>query len=369
MIMIRRLTGIASLIVALFAASCAGNTSVVPKLTGERSPASRSSGAFTVFALPTDTFPNSLAIGPDGAVWFGIFGAPEKMAGRLTATGSLSFFPPPNGFQGGAGMVSDIGSLFTVTFSTTEITASGLGVAFLARMTTSGAVTQLTSLGIGAVPTNIVVGPDGNLWFPSCEDPCLFFPGTVGVVSPDGSLKPPVTLPTNYFGTFITAGRDGRLYVTATTENPSPFQSDSVVFVLSTNGTVVKTFTFPSGSGLGGIAARSDGNIWVTEAGTGKIARLTPNGRLTEFTLPNQRASPNDIVFGNDGALWFTESSANALGRITPAGVITEFPVPTPSAGLERILSCSINCGDPQGVIWFTEFSGRKIGKFDLQNP
>jgi virginiamycin B lyase len=295
-------------------------------------------------------------------LWFGIIGSPQTMAGRLAPTGAVSIFPPPNGFEGGAGMASEAGALFTVTFSTTEITASGLGAAYMARMTPSGVVTQVTALGIGAVPNNIAVGPDGNLWFPYCESPCLFYPGAVGIVSPNGSLKTPVTLPANYFGIFLAAGRDHSLYLTATTENPSPFQADSVVFELSTSGAVVKKFTLPNGSGASGIAVKSDGSIWVAESGAGKIARLTASGRLTEFALQNNRAAPFNIVVGNDGALWFTEFAGNALGRISPAGVITEYPVTIGVGGPEEILSCSVSCGNPRGVIWFTQHSG--IGKF-----
>src|SRR3954452_21125057 len=52
---------------------------------------------------------------------------------------------------------------------------------------------------------------------------------------------------------------------------------------------------------------------------------------ITEFPIPSNSGSANQIVAGPDGSLWFTENDAvsNAIGRITPSGQITEFKVPT----------------------------------------
>src|SRR5438445_611851 len=36
-----------------------------------------------------------------------------------------------------------------------------------------------------------------------------------------------------------------------------------------------------------GIATGPDGNVWFTEAGAGRIGRMTPAGALTEFNLPS----------------------------------------------------------------------------------
>ena len=63
------------------------------------------------------------------------------------------------------------------------------------------------------------------------------------------------------------------------------------------------------------------------------------------------------IAAGPDGNLWFTEFSGNRIGRITPSGAITEFPIPTgTSTPLE------ITAGD-DGNLWFTEGEGNNIGR------
>jgi virginiamycin B lyase len=60
-----------------------------------------------------------------------------------------------------------------------------------------------------------------------------------------------------------------------------------------------------------------------------------PAGKLRQFRVPTDGASPEYIIHASDGNFWFTESfinNQNALldhniGRITPAGEVTEFPV------------------------------------------
>jgi streptogramin lyase len=80
-----------------------------------------------------------------------------------------------------------------------------------------------------------------------------------------------------------------------------------------------------------GIAVLRDGTVFATEPYTSRIARITPDGRVTEFATPTADAGPAAITAGPDGNAWFTESapgSAAAVGRIRPDGRITEFPVP-----------------------------------------
>src|SRR5262245_17010747 len=74
------------------------------------------------------------------------------------------------------------------------------------------------------------------------------------------------------------------------------------------------------------VAPGPDGAVWFTEAGTGKIGRVTTAGQVTEFSLPAGTASDSEgIARGPDGNLWFTEFGTDRIGRITPTGAITEF--------------------------------------------
>jgi streptogramin lyase len=101
-------------------------------------------------------------------------------------------------------------------------------------------------------------------------------------------------------------------------------------------------------SGLQGIAAGSDGNLWFCEINRNKIGRATPQGEMTEFdvTLP-----PREITPGPDGNMWFAAEdfdTGGEIGRISPAGEVKEFFV---------LSACGIAAG-PDGNLWFTSCGG-----------
>ncbi len=105
------------------------------------------------------------------------------------------------------------------------------------------------------------------------------------------------------------------------------------------------------------LARANDNTLWYTNSTGNSIAKIAPDGALTEYALPTAAANAFDIAVGADGNVWFTELDANRIGRITPAGVITEFPIPT-SASQPRGIAAG-----PDGNIWFTEIVGAKIGR------
>jgi streptogramin lyase len=126
-----------------------------------------------------------------------------------------------------------------------------------------------------------------------------------------------------------------------------------------------------------GITTGSDGNLWFTEYGAGKIGRMTPAGVETRFALPqvtptagspggraDTTPQPTAIAAGPDGALWFT-GIPGEIGRITTAGVVTEFPLPVvpPPAGstpgtASTLATASAIVAGPDGALWFTGVPG-----------
>jgi streptogramin lyase len=130
-----------------------------------------------------------------------------------------------------------------------------------------------------------------------------------------------------------------------------------------------------------GITTGSDGNLWFTENGAGKIGRMTPAGAVTSFALPqvpppagsaagtaSTTPHPTAITAGPDGALWFT-GIPGEIGRITTAGVVTEFALPAvpPPAGSKpgtagTLATASAIVAGPDGALWFTGVPG-EIGR------
>jgi streptogramin lyase len=165
----------------------------------------------------------------------------------------------------------------------------------------------------------------------------------------------------------ITAGSDGNLWFT----EAIPSTQNGTTSVVGKIGRITPTgkiteFPLQSNNFASSITTGPDGNLWFTEGGA--IGRMTPNGQITAFPLPSSSVS-GDITSGSDKALWFTETIPNPqsttivgkIGRITTAGQITEFPISTPASHLFSIVSGS------DGNLWFTEAvnSGQsgKIGR------
>jgi streptogramin lyase len=227
----------------------------------------------------------------------------------------------------------------------------------IGRITPGGGVTEFSASGLE--PRFIVTGPDGNLWF-TADDECDNGISNIGRITPAGVGT--------FFGqTFcrlmgdIAVGSDGNLWFTWTAQSV-PFVFTYGISRITPAG---ERTDFPL-PGAHGIAAGPDGAIWFTEGnplghswgpnGVDRIGRITTEGVISEFALPAGSA-PAGIVTGPDGNLWFTEASGKKIGRITPLGTVTEFPVPTAGSRPLYITSC------PDGNLWFTEFVGNKIGR------
>src|SRR5690349_5866014 len=52
-------------------------------------------------------------------------------------------------------------------------------------------------------------------------------------------------------------------------------------------------------------------NSWVTRSGA------SPDGVISEYSVPTLNSAPLHITAWVDGALWFTEFAGNKIGRIT----------------------------------------------------
>ena len=65
--------------------------------------------------------------------------------------------------------------------------------------------------------------------------------------------------------------------------------------------------------------------MWFTTGDHNQVGRIDMAGNATLFPLPTAGRFPEDITLGPDGNVWFTEFSNRKIGRVTPDGTITEF--------------------------------------------
>ena len=110
-------------------------------------------------------------------------------------------------------------------------------------------------------------------------------------------------------------------------------------------------------AGIGGSVA---GVIWFTEFAANKIARIDPQGVITETALPTPGSGPWDVMASPDvyGSVIFTEFNASKIGRISLDGKLTEVALPADSGPR------GISLGPGYSSIWFAEFNADKIGGF-----
>jgi streptogramin lyase len=99
-----------------------------------------------------------------------------------------------------------------------------------------------------------------------------------------------------------------------------------------------------------------DEALWFTDTAQHRIGRLALNGKSQLFDLP-PGSGPTRIVAGPDGALWFIAEGGDKIGRISVDGEATQYPIPT-SGGLPYALTVG---GDHN--LWFTEKFSGKIGR------
>jgi streptogramin lyase len=119
----------------------------------------------------------------------------------------------------------------------------------------------------------------------------------------------------------------------------------------------VTSYPLSTGAQPSHIAAGPDGNLWVTESGTSKVARVTPAGAVTEFPL-QAGAVPRGIAVGPDGNLWVAEDAKNTLARVTTAGAVTEYPLGSATSNPYGVAVW-------QGGIWVTDRSLNRVARFD----
>jgi streptogramin lyase len=159
-------------------------------------------------------------------------------------------------------------------------------------------------------------------------------------------------LPASSRPTNITTGPDGNLWFT---ENGS-----SKVAKITTAGTL--TEYGPVQTTPQGIANGPDGYLWFTDSTpSAGVDRISTTGEETPHSLPSG-SSPFGIATGPDGNLWFTRTSAGAadIAKMTPKGtILAEYALPS-NGTLREIVT------GPDNNIWFTEYGASKIGKVEI---
>src|SRR2546427_643902 len=215
-----------------------------------------------------------------------------------------------------------------------------------------------TGLNGVSYPMSITTGPDGNLWYTDSDGVQVVRVTTSGVFTVyPMPAKTPSDKPDS-----ITTGPDGNLWFTTGPGNS--------IDKLTTAGTLTE-YPLPNlQSGPDGITVGPDGNLWITEFDGDMIAKVTTGGVFTEYPIPTPNTAPSSITTGPDSNLWFTTTNhvvtpsnplVGRIGKVSTNGVITEYVLPNPQS-----VAGDITAG-PDGNLWFTEVgSPPRVGELVL---
>ena len=213
--------------------------------------------------------------------------------------------------------------------------------ASIGRVTPGGVVSRFASPSI-VDPTDMVRGPDGNLWITDRN--------SVVRLQPDGTfLNFPVP---GAAPTAITAGADGALWFGVTTSPPSLRR-------LTVDGTftVVPIAVAASVGNITRLTAGSDGNLWIATS-TAQLMSVTTGGAVNWLSEP-LAVRIRRIASGPDGNLWFGatfQAVENRIGRVAPSGgAPTYVSTMNPPGGL---------AAGPDGAMWFTD--GFEVGRITV---
>ena len=250
-----------------------------------------------------------------------------------------------------------------------------------------------------AHPGELIVGPDGAIWFKAGPPPWApnrpssvgrvdgaghlsYFPlgdrvrfGLGFVKASDGALwfgansngEPAVVrmTPTGQMATYpvgyayvvgLAADVDGTVWFARDDGH------ENTIVHMAPTGTVLSSMTTGANSGLKSLVIGSDGSLWVGLLRHPGIGRMTRAGVYTEFTweLPagaDKGQEPYALVLGPDGNVWFTEPTSGRLGRITPLGQMTHFDLPP----MKNVIGSYDITTAPDGGLWFTRFNDAAV--------
>jgi len=262
--------------------------------------------------------PYGITAGADGALWITLVHSGE--IARRTPGGELTTYPL--GSPAGGPMVITAGPDGALWFTLNRADAIG-------RITVDGEVGAFP-LGSGCGPYGITTGPDGALWFTEMHT------DRIGRITVDGEVTRFPLPVEKAFPSAITAGPDGALWFTLN-------QADA------TAGSASTARSSSTGSPRPGPLRWASPPV-PTPCGSprsaGRIGRISTDGEVREFPLPDPAARPHAVAVTPAGDCWFTAWGTGRIGRVTAAGETAEYDLPTPSSEPHGIAV------GPDGALW-----------------
>jgi streptogramin lyase/type II secretory pathway pseudopilin PulG len=353
---------------------CEGETSPATSVVLALRPTVEGKVVYSVHAVPTSgAAPIGMVRGSDGDLWFLEADGGVDQVGRMTTSGVITEFPAaPQGVPAGqctpeADVQGPDGDLWYLT------SCDGTWGAYIVQMDTRGTVVASYPLEAtvegqgqrfyprGDGVQDLTVGPDGNLWAlvsgPGGSGWLLKISPTTGTVLGAYPLAPGSGISIEG----LASGPNGDLWAGAVQNG------DYAALEVDTSGNVVEDYVTQTGAGCCGLnlAVGDDGtSLYLAEGGTGSVGDLdTQTGTITQIQVPGVLGGgwAPDIVAGPEGDVWLTEEGSGALGRISASGEAQSFAAPA------TVAPASLAVG-PDDNIYFADGSG-SVGEANVSLP
>jgi virginiamycin B lyase len=284
--------------------------------------------------LPANSGPAGITLGPDGKFWVAEFGANriDEFDFDSSDMFELHQYPFPTGDPLSGPFGTALGADGNVWFTTTSAAAlqsitapyvmAQSAMAEVAFGTPVAALAQASNT--APMPTGIVVGTDGALWFAETgvDKIARFDPNAASNALTEFPVTP-CSAPSG-----LVVGSDGNLWFT----EPGTEKIAKMAMTGSSRGTVVAEYTLQPHAVPVGITSGPDCNVWFTEVGTDMVGTVgVTSGIVTETITLSNGADPAGITLGADGNLYVAESGLNAIAQIkvpAPAGSSNQCAAP-----------------------------------------
>lgn len=300
------------------------------------------------YVLPdTAAFPNDLAVGDDGVVWY--TDRLNSRIGRLDPeTGEVTQYATPTRASAPYGIAVAADGIVWYA-------ASGAGV--LGRL--DPATGRITEHRVGAGGPHGVVEVEGRIWFTMRRS------GGYGWLDPrSGEVRTfEFPIPAGYRaqdrGPYaLVTGRNGTLWFTA--------MGDAALVRVRTRDGSLERFPLGVPGWPRRLAVDARGRVWYTNYPAGRLGRLDPRtGEVEEMELVRSPAEPYGIAVEPSGRVWFNERRNGRMLGYDP--LTDEFrPLTLPTEGA-TVRGMAIDAR--RGRLWLPLSGTHRIGRIDLPRP